>query len=216
MWLIFMQGFALGMATIVPLGPQNVLVMNQGIRRQYPLLIATLCLASDIILIAAGMFGGGTVLSASPVLLRVITLGGVVFLTWYGLSAFKHAWRGGLANADSAAGDKGIRLPSRWRVIVTMLAVTWLNPHVYLDTLVVLGSIGGQLELIPRRWFAAGAMAASLVWFYGLAMLSVRLAPWLNQDRIQRAIQLFVGVVMWLVAAQLARQAWHLFIMPAA
>jgi len=210
-----MQGFALGMATIVPLGPQNVLVMNQGIRRQYPLLIATLCLMSDIILIAAGMFGGGTLLSASPILLRVITLGGVVFLAVYGFSALRSAWRGGLADADASAGDQSAQRPSRWRVVITMLAVTWLNPHVYLDTLVVLGSIGGQLEPLSRRWFAVGTMMASLVWFYGLALLSARLAPWLNQGRIQRGIQLFVGLVMWLVAAQLVRQAWHLF-MPAA
>ena len=215
MWLIFMQGFALGLATIVPLGPQNILVMNQGIRRQYPLLIATLCLLSDIVLIAAGMFGGGALLSASPLLLRVITLGGVAFLTMYGFGALSSAWRGGMVQHDVNTGAKISKPLSRWRVVVTMLAVTWLNPHVYLDTLVVLGSIGGQLELISRRWFAVGAMMASLVWFYGLAILSAHLAPWLNQERIQRGIQLFVGVVMWLVAAQLARQAWSLF-MPAA
>lgn len=215
MWLIFMQGFALGMATIVPLGPQNILVMNQGIRRQYPLLIATLCLLSDVVLIAAGMFGGGALLSASPLLLRVITLGGVAFLTMYGFVALSSAWRGGMVQHDVNTGDKISKPLSRWRVVITMLAVTWLNPHVYLDTLVVLGSIGGQLELISRRWFAVGAMMASLVWFYGLAILSAHLAPWLNQERIQRGIQLFVGVVMWLVAAQLTRQAWSLF-MPAA
>ncbi|WP_416347551.1 LysE family transporter [Acerihabitans sp. TG2] len=207
-----MQGFALGMATIVPIGPQNVLVMNQGIQRQYPLLIATLCLLSDMVLIAVGMFGGGALLSASPVLLRVITVGGVAFLTMYGFSALRLAWRGGMLNTKVDAGDKCAKSQSRWRVVITMLAVTWLNPHVYLDTLVVLGSIGGQLEWVSRRWFAVGAMLASLVWFYGLAILSARLAPWLNQERIQRGIQLFVGVVMWLVAAQLARQAWDLFI----
>lgn len=203
-----MQGMALGLATIVPLGPQNVLVMNQGIRRQYHLLIATLCLVSDMLLIAAGMFGGGALLAQSPLLLRVVTLAGVVFLTTYGFSALKGAWGGSAFKAGAVAADP----PSRWRVIVTMLAVTWLNPHVYLDTLVVLGSIGGQLELVSRRWFAMGAMGASLVWFYGLALLSARLAPWLNRGAVQRVIQLFVGVVMWLVAAQLARQAWVIWL----
>ncbi len=202
-----MQGFALGMATIVPLGPQNVLVMNQGIRRQYHVLIATLCLLSDILLIMVGVFGSSALLTRSPVLLQCVTLAGVAFLAVYGFSALRNARRGGGAGASPA----GALHPTRRRVIITMLAVTWLNPHVYLDTLVVLGSIGGQLEPVARRWFAIGTMGASLVWFYGLAMLSSRLAPWLNQGRVQRVIQLFVGVVMWLVALQLARQAWHMF-----
>ncbi|WP_413728859.1 LysE family transporter [Sodalis sp. RH19] len=204
-----MQGFALGMATIVPLGPQNILVMNQGIRRQYHLLIATLCLLSDMALIIAGVFGSSALLSQSPILLQGVTLAGVAFLAVYGFCALKNAWRG---EGDDRAGVPGeVFRPSRRRIILTMLAVTWLNPHVYLDTLVVLGSIGGQLEPAARRWFAGGTIGASLVWFYGLAMLSARLAPWLNRGRVQRGIQLFVGVVMWLVALQLARQAWQMF-----
>lgn len=206
MWTVLFQGFALGMATIVPLGPQNVLVMNQGIRRQYHLLIASLCLLSDMVLISAGVFGGSALLSRSPVLLQAVTLAGVAFLSWYGFNAVRHAWRGDEAMAARA----GMLPASRGRVVMTMLAVTWLNPHVYLDTLVVLGSLGGQLDPLARRFFAAGSIGASVVWFYGLALLSARLSPWLNRPPVQRGIQLFVGMVMWMVALKLARQSWPL------
>ncbi|WP_178113175.1 LysE family transporter [Acerihabitans arboris] len=209
-----MQGFALGMATIVPLGPQNILVMNQGIRGQYHLLIATLCLLSDMVLIMAGVFGSSALLSRSEVLLQAVTLAGAAFLAAYGFCALRSAWSGAGTGGTSVQGA-GLR-PSRRRIVITMLAVTWLNPHVYLDTLVVLGSIGGQLEPLARRWFAGGTMGASLVWFYGLAVLSARLAPWLNRSRVQRWIHLFVGVVMWLVALQLARRAWNMFFAAAA
>jgi L-lysine exporter family protein LysE/ArgO len=203
MWAVFIQGFALGMATIVPLGPQNILVMQQGIRRQYHVLIASLCLLSDMALITLGVFGSGALLSRSHLLLQAVTLAGVAFLGVYGFHALKQAWRGG--GPTAAIHHHGA---SRRRVVLTMLAVTWLNPHVYLDTLVVLGSLGGQFAPVPRRFFAAGSMVASLVWFYGLALLSARLSVWLNRPGVQRAIQLFVGLVMWLVASQLARQAW--------
>ncbi len=206
MLAIFFQGFALGMATIVPLGPQNVLVMNQGIRRQHHLLIASLCLLSDMILIMAGVFGGSALLSRSSILLQGVTLAGVIFLTVYGYTAVRHAWRGGGAIASQTE----MRPSTRRRVVITMLAVTWLNPHVYLDTLVVLGSLGGQLEPMARRFFAAGSIGASVVWFYALALLSARLSPWLNRPPVQRGIQLFVGIVMWMVALKLAFQAWPL------
>lgn len=209
MWAIFIQGFALGIATIVPLGPQNILVMNQGIRRQYYMLIATLCFLSDMVLIVAGVFGSSALLARSPLLLQGVTLAGVAFLAVYGFTALKSAWRGVGANGNDVQTPGGQRATLR-RVIFTMLAVTWLNPHVYLDTLVVLGSIGGQLEAGARRFFAFGSIGASLVWFYGLALLSARLAPWLNRARVQRWIQLFVGLVMWVVAVQLARQGWQM------
>lgn len=95
---------------------------------------------------------------------------------------------------------------SRWRLVVTMLAVTWLNPHVYLDTFVVLGSLGGQLAPDVRSWFALGAVSASILWFFALALLASWLAPWLKTQMAQRVINTLVGVVMWGIALQLAWQ----------
>ncbi len=206
MWSVFVQGFGLGLAMIVPLGPQNVLVMNQGIRRQYHLMTAGLCLLSDLLLICAGVFGGSTLLATQPALLLVITGVGMAFLGWYGYGAISYAWQG----REQSGAMPALKPLNRQRVIMTMLAVTWLNPHVYLDTLVILGSVGGQMEPQARQWFAAGSVGASVVWFYGLALLSARLSPWLNQIRVQRIIQPVVGIIMWLVALKLAMQGWQM------
>lgn len=140
----YFQGLALGAAMILPLGPQNAFVMNQGIRRQYHLMIALLCAVSDLLLICAGIFGGSALLMQSPWLLALVTRGGVAFLLWYGFGALKTAMSSNLELASAEVMKQG-----RWKIIVTMLAVTWLNPHVYLDTFVVLGSWADSWTLSP-------------------------------------------------------------------
>ncbi|ATF91118.1 arginine exporter ArgO [Cedecea neteri] len=196
----YFQGIALGAALILPLGPQNAFVMNQGIRRQYHLMIASLCALSDIILICGGIFGGSAILMQSPWLLALVTWGGVAFLLWYGWGALRTAMSSNVELASAEVLKQG-----RWKIVVTMLAVTWLNPHVYLDTFVVLGSLGGQLADEAKRWFALGTISASILWFYGLAILAAWLAPRLRTAKAQRIINGVVGIVMWFIAAQLAR-----------
>ena len=200
----YFQGVALGAAMILPLGPQNAFVMNQGIRRQYPLMVAGLCALSDLILICAGIFGGSAVLMQSPWLMALVTWGGVAFLLWYGFGALKTAFSQQLELANAEVLKQG-----SWRIIVTMLAVTWLNPHVYLDTFVVLGSLGGQLAAEPKRWFALGTISASFIWFFGLALLAAWLAPRLRTAKAQRIINVVVGVIMWFIAFQLAKEGIH-------
>ncbi|WAH51559.1 arginine exporter ArgO [Pseudescherichia vulneris] len=204
MFSYYFQGLALGAAMILPLGPQNAFVMNQGIRRQYPLMVAGLCALSDLILICAGIFGGSAVLMQSPWLMALVTWGGVAFLLWYGFGALKTAFSQQLELANAEVLKQG-----RWRIIVTMLAVTWLNPHVYLDTFVVLGSLGGQLAAEPKRWFALGTISASFIWFFGLALLAAWLAPRLRTAKAQRIINFVVGVIMWFIAFQLAKEGIH-------
>jgi len=200
----YFQGLVLGAAMILPLGPQNAFVMNQGIRRQYPLMVAGLCALSDLVLICAGIFGGSAVLMQSPWLMALVTWGGVAFLLWYGFGALKTAFSQQLELANAEVLKQG-----RWRIIATMLAVTWLNPHVYLDTFVVLGSLGGQLAAEPKRWFALGTISASFIWFFGLALLAAWLAPRLRTARAQRIINVVVGVIMWFIAFQLAKEGIH-------
>ena len=195
----YWQGFFLGAAMILPLGPQNVFVMNQGIRRQYPLMVALFCALSDVALICAGIFGGSALLSQSPLLLAMVTWGGVAFLLWYGWGAFK-----AVIQQPDHRDNRAVVHHSRWRIIATILAVTWLNPHVYLDTFVVQGSIGGQLASDARNWFALGSITASFLWFFSLALLAAWLAPWLSMPKAQRVINGFVGIVMWSIALQLA------------
>ncbi|KQN64638.1 MULTISPECIES: arginine exporter ArgO [unclassified Erwinia] len=203
---VYFQGVALGAALILPLGPQNAFVMNQGIRRQYHLMTAALCTLSDVALICAGIFGGSALLSQSPLLLNLVTWGGVAFLLWYGWGALRTAFSGDI----TLASGEGLR-QGRWRIVITMMAVTWLNPHVYLDTFVVLGSLGGQLPEEARRWFALGSVSASVVWFFGLALLAAWLSPRLNTPRAQRVVNLLVGLVMWIIALKLALQALGLW-----
>jgi len=176
--------------------------MNQGVKRQYHLMTASLCTLSDIALICGGIFGGSALLHQSPLLLMLITWAGVAFLLWYGWNALRTAFSG---NVDLASNSE--LKQSRWRIIATMLAVTWLNPHVYIDTFVVLGSLGGQLPTqTARHWFALGTISASVIWFFGLAVMAAWLSPRLRTARAQRVINLLVGAVMWIIASQLALQ----------
>ena len=195
----FFQGLTFGAALIIPLGPQNAFVMNQGIRRQYHLMIASLCAISDLLLICGGIFGGSALLMQSPWLLAMVTWGGVAFLLWYGWNALRTALSSSVELASAEVVKQG-----RWKIVATVLAVTWLNPHVYLDTFVVLGSLGGQLADEPKRWFALGTVSASILWFYGLALLAAWLAPRLRTAKAQRIINGVVGLVMWVIALQLA------------
>ncbi|MET4876330.1 arginine exporter ArgO [Morganella morganii] len=195
----YFQGLLLGAAMILPLGPQNVFVLQQGSRKQYHLMSAFLCTLSDVLLITAGVFGGSALLSQSVWLMALVTWGGVAFLLWYGWGALRAVF-----TADTALTMQEQVVRSRWRVIMTLVAVTWLNPHVYLDTFVVLGSIGGQLGSDMRIWFTAGAVCASILWFFGLALLAALFSPVLQKPVSQRIINLFVGSVMWYIAIQLA------------
>lgn len=119
MFSYYFQGLALGAAMILPLGPQNAFVMNQGIRRQYHIMIALLCAISDLVLICAGIFGGSALLMQSPWLLALVTRGGVAFLLWYGFGAFKTAMSSNIELASAEVLKQG-----RWKIIATMLAVT--------------------------------------------------------------------------------------------
>lgn len=197
----YLQGLMLGAALILPLGPQNAFVMNQGIRRQYHIMTALLCTLSDVALICAGVFGGSALLMQSPWLLALVTWGGVLFLLWYGFGALKTAFARDIELENAQALRQG-----RGQIIATMLAVTWLNPHVYLDTFVVLGSLGGQLAEMPKRWFALGTISASFLWFFSLALLAAWLAPRLRTATAQRVINILVGLVMWFIAMKLAAE----------
>ncbi|CDG18687.1 arginine exporter ArgO [Xenorhabdus doucetiae] len=206
MFSTLIQGFFLSAAMILPLGPQNVFVMQQGSRKQFHLMSATLCSISDALFIMAGIFGGSALLGQSTLLLHAVTWGGAAFLLWYGWGALRTALS---ADVELSCTEKTVQ--SRWRVVVTLFAVTWLNPHVYLDTFVVLGSIGGQLSAELRPWFTTGAVMASISWFFALSLLSAWFAPVLNQPRAQRIINIFVACVMWYIAWSLIRKGIQIF-----
>lgn len=196
------QGFGLGATMIIPIGAQNAYVLNQGIRRQHHLLTASVCAACDIILITLGVFGGGALLASHPGLLMAVSCGGAAFLFCYGLLSLKNA----LQAKDAVTTAQAALTSSRRGVIAGTLAVTLLNPHVYLDTVMILGSIGGQFEGGDRVTFAAGTMMASFVWFFSLSIGAAKLAPFLGRPKVRRCIDIIIWLMMWFIAFSLLKQ----------
>lgn len=198
------QGLLLGGSMIIPIGAQNAHILNQGSQRNHHIMTATICILCDVLLIGAGVFGGGKLIGANQTILVAITLAGVAFLLGYGAMAFKNVWLYRYKQALEGGVAK-----SRKMVIMATLAVTLLNPHVYLDTVVVLGSIGAKFSEQDRMAFAAGTMLASVLWFYGLALGAASFSQWLCQPKVQRCIDIAVGCIMWMLAYSLATSIMH-------
>jgi len=197
---VFIQGFALGAALILPIGPQNTIVLRQGMLRRYAFLAATFCVVSDMILITTGVLGGAAFLQHYPLLMLGMTWMGVVFLLWYSYGIFKTIRQ---PIIPEVAGVKVNSLP---QLLMTLTAVTWLNPHVYLDTVVLLGSLGSQIPAALRLTFVAGAISASILWFYLLSSVSTLLSAKLMQPRIQKVISLTVVILLLTLAFRLANE----------
>ncbi|NQZ50011.1 MAG: amino acid transporter [Moritella sp.] len=194
------QGLLLGGSMIIPIGAQNAYILNQGIKRNHHFLTASICILCDALLISAGVFGAGSLLALNPDLLQIITWGGIVFLSVYGAMSFRSAWQYQYGKTELDGTHK-----SRKMVVMATLAVTLLNPHVYLDTVVVLGSVGNQFSGDNRLAFAAGTILASTLWFYGLAFSAAKFSNWLNRPKVQRIIDITVGGIMWVIASSLYR-----------
>jgi L-lysine exporter family protein LysE/ArgO len=198
---IFMQGLGMGASLIMPIGAQNAHVIRTGVRGRHLLLTVAICILVDVSLIALGMSGFGALVEASPALLAGARYGGAAFLSWYGLRCLASSWRGGAGPAP--AGDD--RPDDAHKALATVLAMSLLNPHVYLDTVVLLGAVGGSLAFGHRSAFAAGAMCASLLWFSSLGLLARHAAPVLGRPAVWRAVEAFTGATMLVLAALVLR-----------
>ncbi len=194
-----LQGLFIGASMIIPLGAQNSHVLNHGIKRNHHFLAATVCMLCDVILIALGVFGGAKLIASSPSLLTVISWGGICFLCGYASLSFRQAWLNNYQEEQSLSTIK----KKPWLVIATTLAITLLNPHVYLDTVVILGSVGGQFDGDDKVAFAIGTMLASIIWFYSLAAAAAKMSPWLAQPKVKRIIDIVVGIIMCAIALSL-------------
>jgi len=195
-------GFLTGLSLIVAIGAQNAYVLRQGIVQAHVPAVVAVCAISDLILIFGGVSGIGAVVDRAPVLLDVVRWFGIAFLLWYAAGALLRAVG---REALSAAGDGAGEEP-RGRVVGRAVALTWLNPHVYLDTVLLLGSIAATHDDVVggRWWFAAGAGLASIVWFSGLGFGARRLAPLLARPRAWQVLELGIAATMLFVAATLA------------
>lgn len=196
----FLKGAGLGGALIIAIGAQNAHVLRVGVLRQHVGVTVFICALCDIVLIAAGIAGVGTIIERSPVLLAAARWGGAAFLALYGLKA----WRAAFAGAALSATGQAQSAPTAGRAALTALALSLLNPHVYLDTVVLLGAIGAQMPHDGQRWFAGGAMSASVAWFLSLGFGARLLAPWLTRPHAWRILDGMIGTVMLALAASLA------------
>ncbi|GHB72749.1 amino acid transporter [Psychrosphaera saromensis] len=193
-----LKGLILGAGMIIPIGAQNSFILNQGIKRNHHILAATICIICDVLLISIGILGGGKLISSNELLMLFITIGGILFLLIYGGMSLRSAFRNQYHSVK--ASDKR---PNRKMIIATTFAVTLLNPHVYLDTIIILGSVGGTFEGDDRVAFALGTILASVLWFYALAIAAAKLAPWLSRSKVQQVIDIVVGMIMFVVAYSL-------------
>ncbi|MBC8878837.1 MULTISPECIES: LysE/ArgO family amino acid transporter [Pseudomonas] len=198
MWQSYLNGLLIAAGLIMAIGTQNAFVLAQGLRREHHVAVAMLCIFCDAILVAAGVFGLANVLAQNPMLLAVARWGGVIFLSWYGLQALRRACSRQSLEHSAAVGRKSLRT-----VLLSALAVTLLNPHVYLDTVLLIGSLGAQ-QGVPGA-YVAGAASASLLWFSSLALGAAWLAPWLARPATWRMLDLMIAVMMFSVAVQLIR-----------
>lgn len=190
-------GFIASLTLIVAIGAQNAFVLRQGIRGEHVAAVVAVCAISDMVLITAGIAGFGVLVSAHPGAMAIAKFGGAVFLVGYGLLAARRAWRPSALTPSEKA-------PARLlEVLVTCLLLTWLNPHVYLDTVVLLGALANEHR--DARWmFGIGAVAASAVWFVCLGFGARRLAGLFATPLTWRILDGLIAVTMIILGVSLA------------
>ena len=192
------SGLGLGLSLIVAIGAQNAFVLRQGLRAEHVAAVVAVCLLSDVVLIAAGTAGAGALVTRVPELLTVVCLAGAAFLLVYGAMAARRAVRPAALVTEEAGRRAGLLV-----TVTTGLALTWLNPHVYLDTVVLLGSLASTWD-DQRWWFAAGAALGSAVWFTGLGYGARLLRPVFARPAAWRVLDAAIAVVMVTLAVSLA------------
>ena len=193
----YLSGFALGLSLILAIGAQNAFVLRQGLRGEHVALVCLVCALSDAVLIVAGVAGFGTLVERAPWIEPVFRIGGAAFLLAYGLRSLWAAFRARHALHAAAEGAGSWR-----RALATCLALTWLKPHVYLDTVVLLGSVSTRYGE-ARPMFALGAVSASFAFFFALGYGARLLQPLFARPRAWRVLDALVGVTMLILGAML-------------
>jgi len=192
------EGLLVGFGLIVAMGTQNAFVLRAGLRRQHPFTVALVSTLGDVLLIGVGALGLGSLINASDVLRALATWGGAAFLAWFGLRALRSALRGAHSEPDVVAVPTSVRASA-----LTALGFSLLNPHVYLDTVVLLGTVAARHVGMERASFALGASLASATWFFALAYGAARLVPLFERLVAWRVLDGLIAAVMWVLAARL-------------
>lgn len=201
----FFHGFLVCFGLIVSIGAQNAFLLKQGILKQHVFIIATLCFLCDVVLMGIGVLGMGTLLTQSPIASIALALFGAVFLFTYGCRSFVAAYRG-IGELALAEGG-GISLK---KAILITLAITLLNPHVYIDTVVIVGGIGGTLDFERKIQFWLGALSCSALWFYSLGYGAGLLAPYFKKRRTWQILDIITGLIMFFIAGSLVIYALNM------
>lgn len=196
-WLPVFQGYSLTLGLIMAIGAQNAMLLAQSLKNQHQWLMASICIVLDIVLIAAGVFGLGMVIENNPQLMVWFKWGGAAFLLWYGWQSLRQITQ------DQSLQMANTVVTARHTIVLATLAVTLLNPHVYLDTVVLVGSVGAQLPGIERWWFVVGAGAASMTWFVTICVAGRFLKPLFNRAIAWKVLHAIVGIMMWAIALSL-------------
>jgi L-lysine exporter family protein LysE/ArgO len=197
----YLAGIVLGASLIIAIGAQNAHVLRQGLKREDVLLVATLCSTTDILLILIGTLGFGSLLGSFPFLTKIAAWAGAVFLLFYGFFAFKSARKTQSLLMENQIENKTKH--SEKKIVLLTLAVSLLNPHVYLDTVVLIGGIAAQYPSGQRLFFALGASTVSILWFFGLAYGARLVAPFFNNPNAWSILDILIGLIMWGIAISL-------------
>jgi L-lysine exporter family protein LysE/ArgO len=190
-------GFFTGLSLIIAIGAQNAFVIRQGLTRKHVLLVVAICAISDAFLIVLGVAGLGALISGLPWLLEIVRWFGVAYLSWFGIKSLRSALKAQSLDAS------GVQSASSKTVALSVLGFTFLNPHVYLDTVILLGSIGNQFGL-DKWWFALGAVVSSFVWFSSIGFGAKAAARFMAKPVFWKVLDILIAVVMFSIAIMLA------------
>ena len=196
----FLEGIALGASLIIAIGPQNAFVIQQGILRQHVFLAAFVCTFVDVVLIIVGAAGFGTMIAIIPSLKTYFLWGGILFLMGYGTLSLISSFKDPSSEDSLGKNESGYPTKNRKSIIITAAGFSLLNPHVYLDTVILLGGLAAQYEIPERNYFAFGAIMASAVWFYGIGYGATLVAPWFESSRGKRILDLVIAMIMFVLA----------------
>lgn len=191
----YLAGLGTGLSLIVAIGAQNAFVLRQGLLRSHVFAVCLFCALSDALLVSFGVFGAGVLARVAPWFSEAMRWGGAVFLIWYGLRAARSAVRGG--DSLRAAGNA----QPIWATMATAAVLTWANPHVYLDTVVLLGAVSADFG--DKRAFAGGAISGSFVFFFALGYGARLLASVFARPRAWQVLDLVIALIMWSIAGSL-------------
>ena len=196
--LAFLPGLFTGLSLIIAIGAQNAFVIRQGLTKKHVLLVVSICAVSDALLILLGIGGLGVLIQGIPALLEVIRWFGVAYLTWFGIRSLRSAFKSQTLDASGAVESKGAG-----KVAATALGLTFLNPHVYLDTVILVGSIGNTFG--DEKWvFAFGAVCASFIWFFSIGFGARAAARFMSKPIFWKVLDSIIALVMFTIAITLA------------